>query len=103
MRKLPHSVFPKGHPRYGGRVKGQPNKAFYSLKMLLDRMLPEPQLEKLWNKHLHHRNPFIAYRTFELALQYRFGRPGPLNDEEVALMNQVDLSGFPMRHVPLVQ
>jgi hypothetical protein len=35
---------PKGHPRYGGRAKGTPNKATADIKAIAQKMTPEATL-----------------------------------------------------------
>jgi hypothetical protein len=47
-----HGIRERSGRKLGGRKKGKGNKATESIKTLLNRMLPEEELEKLWNKKL---------------------------------------------------
>jgi hypothetical protein len=91
------AAFDKGHEKLGGRKKGTGNKATVELKELLNRMVPEKELEALWRKKLGHKDPAIAMKAFELMLHYRFGRPvQPVagGDEEEAPI-KIDISAIP--------
>lgn len=97
---MPRHQFPKGHARLGGRAKGQPNHVSVELKQLLNRMIPEPLLEKMWWKQLRSKDPHIAYKAFELMLHYRFGKPvQPIVGEENAPPIKIDISAIPKFHV----
>jgi hypothetical protein len=94
--------FEKGHPRLpgAGRAKGTKNHVAVNIKRLLDRLLPEDELEKLWRHHLYSKDRYIAFRAFELALQYRYGRPGPPDAETTS--SDIDMTDIPTLHVPVV-
>jgi hypothetical protein len=93
-------VFQKGREKTGGRKKGTSNKATQDLKQLVDRMLPEAELERIWKKKLYSKDPEIAMKAFELALHYRFGKPmtivaGPEEHPPI----KIDISAIPKHHV----
>jgi hypothetical protein len=67
--------FQKGKDKTGGRVKGKRNNATYDLKQLIDRLLPEDRLERIWTKLLNSKDQQMVFRAFELALHYRYGKP----------------------------
>jgi hypothetical protein len=92
--------FKKGHKRFGGRVKGQPNHATVAIKELLNRTLPEEEQERLWDKHLHSKDKHIAIKAFEMANHYMYGKPvQPIVGEEMAPPIKIDISAIPTRHV----
>ena len=89
-------AFKKGHPRLGGRVKGQRNYATLEVKELLNTMLPRERLERLWNKKLNSEDPHIAIKALEMALHYMFGKPvQPIVGEELAPPIKIDISAIP--------
>jgi hypothetical protein len=95
------AAFDKGHEKLGGRQKGTGNKATVELKELLNRMVPEKELEALWRKKLGHKDPAIAMKALELMLHYRFGKPvQPVAGEEMAPPIKIDISAIPTHHVP---
>jgi hypothetical protein len=67
------AAFEKSHEKLGGRKKGTRNKGTDSIKILLNTLLPEEELAKLWKKKLYSKNPRIAMKAFELAIHYMFG------------------------------
>ena len=69
------AAFANGHKKLGGRKQGTGNKGTESIKALLNTLLPEDELAKLWNKKLRSKNEHIAMKAFELALHYMFGKP----------------------------
>jgi hypothetical protein len=89
--------FKKGHKKVGGRQKGTPNAPPpVDLKQLLNRMIPEPLLEKMWWKELHNKDPHIRFKAFEMMLHYRFGKPvQPIVGEENAPPVKIDISAIP--------
>jgi hypothetical protein len=50
-------AFDKGHEKRGGRKKGTRNKGTDSIKILLNTLLPEEELAKLWKKKLYSKDP----------------------------------------------
>jgi hypothetical protein len=89
---------PKGSVKTGGRTKGTANKATDSIKLLLNRILPEERLAREWEHHLKHKNEMIRYRTFELANAYLFGKPVmPIQGAEDAPPVHIDISAIPRK------
>jgi hypothetical protein len=82
------ATFEKGHTKKGGRQKDVRNHATQDLKTLIDRLLPEKELEKLWKQKLYSRNPQLAMKAFKLALYYCFGKPHPVDSGEVCCADQ---------------
>jgi hypothetical protein len=94
------AAFANGHKKLGGRKQGTRNKVTVELKQLLNRLLPEERLEKLWNKMLQSKDPHIAMKAFELALHYMFGKPvQPIVGEELAPPIKIDISAIPKHRV----
>jgi hypothetical protein len=50
-------AFDKGHEKLGGRKKGARNRGTDSIKTLLNTLLPEEELAKLWKKKLYIYSP----------------------------------------------
>ena len=93
-------AFDKGHEKLGGRKKGARNKGADSIKTLLNTLLPEEELAGLWEQKLYSKNPRIAMKAFDMAMQYMFGRPvQPVAGEELAPPIKIDISAIPTRHV----
>ena len=89
-------AFDKGHEKRGGRKKGTRNKGTDSIKTLLNTLLPEEELAKLWKKKLYSKNPHVAMKAFEMAMQYMFGKPvQPVAGEEMAPPIKIDISAIP--------
>lgn len=81
-----------------GRKKGTPNKVTDSIKSLLNRVLPEAELEKQWRFFLKHADPQIRYKTFELANAYMFGKPVmPISGSEDLPPVHIDISAIPRK------
>ena len=94
-------AFDKGHEKRGGRKKGTRNKGTDSIKILLNTLLPEEELAKLWKKKLYSEDPQIAMKAFELAIHYMFGKPvQPVASEELAPPIKIDISAIPKFRVP---
>jgi hypothetical protein len=94
-------AFDKGHEKRGGRKKGTRNKGTDSIKILLNTLLPEEELAKLWKKKLYSKDPQIAMKAFELAIRYMFGKPvQPVASEELAPPIKIDISAIPKFRVP---
>jgi hypothetical protein len=94
-------AFDKGHEKRGGRKKGTRNKGTDSIKILLNTLLPEEELAKLWKKKLYSKDPQIAMKAFELAIHYMFGKPvQPVASEELAPPIKIDISAIPQFRVP---
>jgi hypothetical protein len=94
-------AFDKGHEKLGGRKKGTRNKGTDSIKILLNTLLPEEELAKLWKKKLYSKDPQIAMKAFELAIHYMFGKPvQPVASEELAPPIKIDISAIPKFRVP---
>jgi hypothetical protein len=94
-------AFDKGHEKRGGRKKGTRNKGTDSIKILLNTLLPEEELAKLWKKKLYSKDPQIAMKAFELAIHYMFGKPvQPVASEELAPPIKIDISAIPKFRVP---
>ena len=90
------AAFEKSHEKLGGRKKGTGNKGTDSIKTLLNTLLPEEELAKLWKKKLYSKDPHIAMKAFELMLNYRFGKPvQPVASEELAPPIKIDISAIP--------
>lgn len=94
-------AFQKGREKTGGRKKGASSKATQDLRQLIDRMLPEAELERIWKKKLYSKDPEIAMKAFELALHYRFEKPmtivaGPGEHPPI----KIDISAIPKFRVP---
>jgi hypothetical protein len=90
--------FEKGHKKFGGRKPGTLNRATDSIKNLLNRVLPEVELEKQWRFFLSHEDPQIRYKTFELANSYMFGKPVmPIQGAEDAPPLHIDISAIPWK------
>jgi hypothetical protein len=89
----------KGHEKLGGRKKGTRNKGTDSIKTLLNTLLPEEELAKLWKKKLYSKDPHIAMKAFELAIHYMFGKPvQSVVGEDFAPPIKIDISAIP-RHL----
>jgi hypothetical protein len=87
----------KGH-KTGGRKPGTPNKATQSIKDLLNRVLPEGELEKRWQHFLDHRDPQIRWKAFGLANAYLFGKPVmPIQGAEDTPPVHIDISAIPRK------
>jgi hypothetical protein len=96
MARSPTNGFKKGHKRMGGRAKGTRNHVTVQLKQLLNNLLPEPMLEKMWWKHLHSKDEHVAIKAFEMMLHYRFGKPViTITGEENAPPIKIDISAIP--------
>ena len=94
-------AFDKGHEKRGGRKKGTRNKGTDSIKILLNTLLPEEELAKLWKKKLYSKDPQIAMKAFELAIHDMFGKPvQPVASEELAPPIKIDISAIPKFRVP---
>ena len=94
-------TFDKGHEKLGGCKKGARNRGTDSIKTLLNTLLPEEELAKLWKKKLYSKNPQIAMKAFELAIHYMFGKPvQPVASEEFAPPIKIDISAIPKFRVP---
>jgi hypothetical protein len=92
------AVFKKGKKKTGGRTPGTPNKVTDSIKNLLNRVLPEVELEKQWRFFLSHEDPQIRYKVFELANAYMFGKPVmPIQGAEDAPPIHINLSCIPWK------
>lgn len=92
------AVFKKGKKKTGGRTPGTPNKVTDSIKNLLNRVLPEVELEKQWRFFLSHEDPQIRYKVFELANAYMFGKPVmPIQGAEDAPPININLSCIPWK------
>jgi hypothetical protein len=88
--------FEKGHKKLGGRKPGSRNQAVTDLKQLLNRMIPEEMLERMWWKELRNKDPHLRLKAFELMLHYRFGKPvQPIVGEENAPPIKIDISAIP--------
>jgi hypothetical protein len=88
--------FEKGHKKLGGRRPGSQNVDTVDLKHLLNRMIPEPLLEKMWWKELRSKDMHIRFKAFELMLHYRYGKPvQPIVGEENAPPIKIDISAIP--------
>ena len=93
-------AFDKGHEKLGGRKKGARNRGTDSIKALLNTLLPEEELAKLWKKKLYSKDPHVALEAFKLAIHYMFGKPvQPVASEELAPPIKIDISAIPTRHV----
>lgn len=98
--------FKKGHKKLpgSGMRKGMKTYITLEIKEILDRMLPPAELERRWRMLLDHKNPWIKLRAFELALQYRYGKPrGDEHGESVAdddAPEIIDISAIPMPKLP---
>ena len=93
-------AFDKGHEKLGGRKKGAWNRGTDSIKTLLNTLLPEEELAKLWKKKLYSKDPHVALEAFKLAIHYMFGKPvQPVASEELAPPIKIDISAIPARHV----
>ena len=89
-------AFDKGHEKLGGRKKGTRNKGTDSIKTLLNTVLPEEELAGLWKQKLYSKNPHVAMKAFEMAMQYMFGKPvQPVASEELAPPIKIDISAIP--------
>ena len=99
---MPRIPFQKGHKRFGGRKKGQKNYATIELKQLLNTLLPEPVLKKMWSKKLNSKDPRIATKTFEMAMHYMYGKPMVIiaGSEEMAPPIKIDISAIPAFRKP---
>ncbi len=94
-------AFDKGHEKLSGRKKGTRNKGTDSIKTLLNTLLPEEELAKMWKKKLYSKNPQIAMKAFELAIHYMFGKPvQAVASDEVAPPIKIDISAIPTFRVP---
>jgi hypothetical protein len=93
-------AFDKGHEKLGGRKKGARNRGTDSIKTLLNALLPEEELAKLWKKKLYSKDPHVALEVFKLASHYMSGKPvQPVASEEFAPPIKIDISAIPTRHV----
>jgi len=93
-------AFDKGHEKLGGRKKGARNRGTDSIKTLLNTLLPEEELAKLWKKKLYSKDPHVALEAFKLAIHYMFGKlVQPVASEELAPPIKIDISAIPTRHV----
>jgi hypothetical protein len=82
----------------GGRVAGTPNKVTDSIKILLNRILPEERLEKNWNYFLNHADPAYRWKAHELANAYLFGKPAmPIIGADDAPPVHIDISALPRK------
>ena len=89
------AAFEKGHKKAGGRAKGTPNKATESIKDLLNSLLPDKELARLWKENLHSKDPHVAFEAFKLANYYLFGRPVQAVEGELAPPIRIDISAIP--------
>ena len=93
-------AFDKGHEKLGGRKKGARNRGTNSIKTLLNPLLPEEELAKLWKKKLYSKDPHVALEAFKVVIHYMFGKPvQPVASEEFAPPIKIDISAIPTRHV----
>jgi hypothetical protein len=77
------------------------NKGTDSIKTLLNTLLPEEELAGLWKQKLYSKNPHVAMKAFEMAMQYMFGKPvQPVASEELAPPIKIDISAIPKFRVP---
>jgi ubiquinone biosynthesis protein UbiJ len=83
------AAFEKSLEKLGGRKKGTRNKGTDSIKTLLNTLLPEEDLAKLWKKKLYSKNLHVAMKAFEMAMQYMFA------SEELAPPIKIDISAIP--------
>jgi hypothetical protein len=73
-------------------------KATESIKILLNALLPEEELARLWKQKLYSKDPNIAMKAFEMAIQYMFGKPvQPVASEELEPPIKIDISAIPMK------
>jgi hypothetical protein len=94
------AAFEKGHKKAGGRAKGVANRATIDLKKVIDRLLPEDELERIWKQNLYSKDPQIAMKVFELALHYCFAKPvRAVVGDELAPPIKIDISAIPTPHV----
>jgi hypothetical protein len=94
-------AFDKGHEKLGGRKKGAGNKGTDSIKTLLNTLLPEEELARLWKQKLYSKDPHVAMKAFEMAVHYMFGKPVlPVVGEEFAPPLKIDISAIPKFRVP---
>jgi hypothetical protein len=94
------AAFEKGHTKKGGRQKGTRNKASANVKELLAKVYCEEDFIADFAKLRKSRDDRVLLEVLKLALAYQYGKPKPLDDDGSAF-NGIDLSGFPMRHIPL--
>jgi len=81
-----------------GRKPGTPNKVTDSIKSLLNRVLPEAELERQWRFFLKHKDLAIRYKSFELANAYLFGKPVmPIAGAEDMPPVHIDISAIPRK------
>ena len=85
--------------RFGGRQKGTPNIATRELKAMIDHMLPPAEIEKRWKKFLNSIDEKTAYKAFEMALHYRYGKPIQvvMGQEDLPPV-KIDISAIPVYH-----
>ena len=65
----------KGSPKIGGRQKGSVNKTTQAIRELIGTVLTDQLEAAKWKQYLTHKDPRIAYACFELAVQYKHGKP----------------------------
>lgn len=88
---------PKG-TRIGGRKKNTPNKATFSIKLMLGELLHDTRNRELWNKWLTHKDPKYRWEAFKLAQAYMFGKPvQPIVGDEDLPPVRIDISAIPMK------
>jgi hypothetical protein len=93
------ATFEKGHSKKGGRQKGTRNKASANVKELLAKVYCEEDFIADFAKLRKSRDDHILLEVLKLALAYQYGKPKPLDDDGSA--NDIDMSGFPTRHIPV--